>query len=85
LLTAIDDEPLQQAKKLAAQIAERSPDAVAAVKKLYQQNWFRAEWLMLAKESYYQVKILLGKNQNKAVKRQLKPDSNIKYNIRNKW
>ena len=85
LITAVADEPLQQAKQLAEQITERSPDAIAAVKKLYQQNWFKAEWLMLAKESYYQVKILLGKNQNKAVKKQMKPDSNIRYNIRNKW
>jgi len=85
LITGVSDEPLQQAKELVAQIAERSPDAVAAVKKLYHQNWFKADWLMLAKESYYQVKILLGKNQNRAVKRQLKPDDNIKYIIRNKW
>ena len=70
---------------LAAQIIERSPDAVAAVKKLYQQNWFKAEWMMLAKESYYQLKILLGKNQKRAVKRQLNPENNIKYIIRNKW
>ncbi|MGB5486760.1 MAG: crotonase/enoyl-CoA hydratase family protein [Lysobacterales bacterium] len=85
LITGVSDEPLQQAKELVAQIAERSPDAVAAVKKLYHQNWFKADWLMLAKESYYQVKILLGKNQNRAVKRQLKPEDNIKYFIRNKW
>ncbi len=85
LITGVSEEPLQQAKQLAAQIIERSPDAVAAVKKLYQQNWFKAEWVMLAKESYYQVKILLGKNQKKAVGKQLKPEDNVKYNIRNKW
>jgi len=85
LITSISDEPLQQARQLAEQVIERSPDAVAAVKKLYQQNWFKAEWLMLAKESYYQVKILLGKNQKRAVKRQLNPENKLKYNIRNKW
>lgn len=85
LLTQLSDEPLQQAKELVAQIVERSPDAVAAVKKLYHQNWFKADWVMLAKESYYQVKILLGKNQKRAVKKQLKPEENIKYIIRNKW
>ena len=76
---------MEQAMQLVGQIAERSPDAVAAVKKLYQQNWFKAEWKMLAKESYYQVKILMGKNQNRAVKKQLKPEENIKYIIRNRW
>lgn len=85
LITAVSTEPLQQAKLLTEQITERSPDAIAAVKKLYQQNWFKAEWLMLAKESYYQLRILMGKNQNRAVKRQLKPEDNIKYTIRNRW
>jgi enoyl-CoA hydratase/carnithine racemase len=85
LITGVSDEPLQQARQLADQILERSPDAVAAVKKLYQQNWFKAEWLLLAKESYYQVKILMGKNQKRAVKRQLNPENKLKYIIRNKW
>jgi len=85
LITGVTEEPLQQAQQLATQITERSPDAIAAVKKLYQQNWFRAEWVMLAKESYYQAKILLGKNQSKAVSKQLKPEEIIKYHIRNKW
>jgi enoyl-CoA hydratase/carnithine racemase len=85
LISQISDEPLQQAKTFAGQISERSPDAVAALKKLYQQNWFKPERSMLARESYYQVKILLGKNQNRAVRRQLKPDDKIKYNIRNRW
>lgn len=85
LVTHVSDEPLQQAMHLVEQITDRSPDAVAAVKKLYQQNWLKAEWRMLAKESYYQVKILLGKNQNKAVKKQLKPEENVSYLARKKW
>jgi hypothetical protein len=40
---------------------------------------------MLAKESYYQVKILLGKNQNIAIKKQLDPGKNVKYQSRKKW
>jgi enoyl-CoA hydratase/carnithine racemase len=65
LITGISDKPLDQARQLAAQIIERSPDAVAAVKKLYQQNWFKAEWLMLAKRAitsskYYLVKTRKG-------------------------
>ncbi len=85
LISAISDDPLQQAMQFAALIGERSPDAVAAVKKLYQQNWFKAEWLMLAKESYYQVRILLGKNQKRAVRKQLNPEENIKYINRKNW
>jgi enoyl-CoA hydratase/carnithine racemase len=85
LITHVSDEPMKQAMQLAGQITERSPDAIAAVKKLYHKNWFKAEWRMLAKESYYQLKILLGKNQNRAVKRQLNPDKNVSYLPRKKW
>lgn len=85
LISQVCDEPLQHAMQLAEQIRDRSPDAVAAVKKLYQQNWFRAEWIILAKESYYQIKILLGKNQNRAVRKQLEPEKDIKYLARKKW
>ena len=85
LISGISEEPLQQAMELLDRITERSPDAVAAVKKLYQKTWFRAEWLMLARESFYQVKILLGKNQGRAVKRQIHPDKDIPYEDRKKW
>jgi len=85
LISQVCDEPLQHAMQLAEQIRERSPDAVAAVKKLYQQNWFKAEWKILAKESYYQIKILLGKNQNRAVRKQLNPEKDINYLARKKW
>jgi enoyl-CoA hydratase/carnithine racemase len=85
LITHVSDEPMKEAMQLAGQITERSPDAVAAVKKLYHKNWFNAEWRMLAKESYYQVKILLGKNQSRAVKRQMNPEKNVSYLPRKKW
>jgi len=85
LITQIGDDPMQDAMQLAQTITERSPDAVAAVKKLYHQNWFRADWQMLARESYYQVKILLGKNQNIAVRKQQKPESAPDYVPRKKW
>ncbi len=85
LITQVSDDPLQEAMKLVGQIEERSPDAVAALKKLYQENWFKAEWIILAKESYYQLKILLGKNQKRAVRKQLDPEKDINYLARKKW
>lgn len=85
LITAISDEPLQKAKDLAAQISDRSPDAVAAVKKLFHENWFRSERRMLARETWYQVKILFGKNRIQAARRQLKPDQETPYLPRKKW
>jgi enoyl-CoA hydratase/carnithine racemase len=85
LITGISDEPMKQAMQLATQISERSPDAVAAVKKLYHKTWFKPEWQMLARESYYQVRILMGKNQNRAVKKQLHPEKDSTYLPRKKW
>jgi enoyl-CoA hydratase/carnithine racemase len=85
LITSISGDPLQKARQLAQQISERSPDAVAAVKKLYRQNWFKADRRMLAMESLYQVRILLGKNQNRTVKRQLSPEKSIAYEERGRW
>lgn len=85
LISEVDDDPLQLARQLATQVTRRSPDAVAGVKKLYQQNWFKSDWIILAKESYYQLRILLGKNQNRAVRKQLNPEKDIDYISRKKW
>lgn len=85
LITAISDDPLQEAMQLAKAICKRSPDAVAAVKKLYHENWYKSERQMLARETWYQVRMLLGKNRVRAAKRQLKPDQETPYLPRKKW
>ena len=51
------------------QILDRSPDAVAAVKRLYRRSWRRGGWT-LARETLYQSRILAGANQRIAVQRQ---------------
>lgn len=85
LVTEISDNPLQSAMKLASAISSRSPDAVAAVKTLYGRTWRAVSWKMLARESFYQIKILLGKNQKIATLKQSKPDKEISYKPRKKW
>ena len=67
LLTELSDTPVESAKELAKQLIKRSPDVLAAIKKLYQNNWVNGQRSMLAKESWYQVRILSGKNQKIAV------------------
>lgn len=67
LLTELSDNPAESAKELAKQLIKRSPDVLAAIKKLYQNNWVNGQRSMLAKESWYQVRILSGKNQKIAV------------------
>lgn len=85
LLTNVSEDPLGKAMELVSSITDRSPDAVAAVKKLYHKTWFSPQWLMLARESWYQVRIILGKNQQRAVKKQLYPEKNTAYLPRKKW
>jgi enoyl-CoA hydratase/carnithine racemase len=69
LITAIADDPEAAALDLARQLLDRSPDAVAAVKKLYRKTW-RHRGLVLARESASQLRIMAGANQSIAVRRQ---------------
>jgi enoyl-CoA hydratase/carnithine racemase len=63
LVTHIDEEPLERAIKLAELVCQQSPDAIAATKKLYNKSWWNKPGFILARESYYQIKILVGKNR----------------------
>lgn len=62
LVTHIDENPSQRALELAQIISIHSPDAIAATKKLYNKSWWGKSAFALARESYYQIRILLGKN-----------------------
>lgn len=77
LVTKVSDNPLAEAEALAATIIERSPDSIKAVKKLYHKRWQDFDRPMLANETLAQWKIILGKNQSIAVKRQ--QGKNIPY------
>jgi len=71
LVTAVHDSQLEQATALAAELATRSPDAVAAVKKLYDRSWNGSRGMALFRETLYQIRVMTGANQRIAVKRQL--------------
>ena len=70
LATELADQPLEAALVRAGELVERSPDAVAAAKRLYRKSWTGGAGLALARESLYQVRILRGVNQRIAVRRQ---------------
>lgn len=71
LITNINSNPMEAALVLAEQLKQRSPDSCRAVKKFYQQSWAKNEGRVLAGETINQWKVLLGKNQKIAVKKQL--------------
>ena len=83
LVTEISEHPQEAAKELANQLIKRSPDVLAALKKLYQNHWTGTERQMLAKESWYQVRILSGKNQRIAVSREQGKDKS--YQVAKNW
>lgn len=83
LLTEVTDDPLDRANQLALSLIEKSPDVLAAIKKLYNDNWNGSERALFAKESWYQVKILAGKNQSIATKKALGKDAT--YKNRGNW
>ncbi|TQV86908.1 crotonase/enoyl-CoA hydratase family protein [Aliikangiella coralliicola] len=78
LITQISNDPLTASNQLAEQLKQRSPDTNYRIKKLYHQIWSRSEGKVLAGETLNQWRILLGKNQRIAVKRQT-GQSNIDY------
>jgi len=83
LVTALAEDPAAAALELAAQLTQRSPDAVAAVKRLYRKSWSGSTGSALARETIYQVRILAGKNQRIAVRRQFGED--LAYRRMSKW
>jgi len=70
LLTTVTADIDREAMQLASVLSKRSPDAVAAVKRLYRKSWNGSEGAALARETYYQGRILAGENHRIAVRRQ---------------
>ncbi len=77
LATTVEDNPVEAARAAACELVERSPDAVAAVKRLYRKSWQSGSGRALARETAYQIRILAGKNQRIAVRRQFGDDSDF--------
>ena len=72
LVTHVADDPLAAAKTLAAEIATRSPDAVASAKFLLQHAWNSGESSTLAQERRRQRRLLGSRNQRISVERNMK-------------
>jgi enoyl-CoA hydratase/carnithine racemase len=67
VVTRLDNDPLTAARGLAAQIAERSPDAVRAAKRLYNEAWTGPPDETLALEAELQLGLVGTPNQLAAV------------------
>lgn len=68
LVTEVADDPRAAAVELAEQLATRSPDALAATKRLFQRTRHVSPWQAFRLESVYQLRLLLGANHKIARK-----------------
>jgi len=68
LVTHVSDDPLADAMALAEEIAGKSPDAVRAGKRLYEDSWHADERTGLEMESRLQMDLIGSANQVEAIK-----------------
>lgn len=62
LLSGVSDDPQATADALIASVKERSPDAVAAAKALFEHTWYTGSRLSFPMEQALQVRLLTGRN-----------------------
>ena len=68
LVSGVSDDPFGAADELIAAISQRSPDAVAASKALFEQTWYNGSRLSFPVEQALQVRLLTGRNHTAARK-----------------
>ena len=73
LVTHLSRSPLEQAQKIAAEMLQRSPDALTAAKRVL-DAMEHAPTKSLRLEKIWQLKLLLGKNSQIARKKDKKPE-----------
>ncbi|UOO82345.1 crotonase/enoyl-CoA hydratase family protein [Uruburuella testudinis] len=74
---ALSTQPFESALALAEQLASRSPDALLAAKRIT-HTLYGCEWLPLMREKIWQLKLLAGKNQALAVRKDSQPETAFK-------
>ncbi|CAA0110728.1 Short-chain-enoyl-CoA hydratase [BD1-7 clade bacterium] len=82
LVTRLADDPMADAEMLAGQIAQQSPDAVAAAKYLFRKTWKKDTWATLLWERWVQARLLGRKNQRIAMANGMKKDGDKKPFVR---
>ncbi|TIC83600.1 crotonase/enoyl-CoA hydratase family protein [Nocardioides sp. GY 10113] len=66
LVTRLDNDPLAGAHRLAAELAQKSPDALAAAKRLYDGTWNSSPRRTFARERAEQLFLLAARNTKAA-------------------
>ncbi|WP_183094011.1 crotonase/enoyl-CoA hydratase family protein [Nocardioides stalactiti] len=66
LVTTLDNDPLAGAHRLAAELATKSPDAIAAAKRLFNDTWTSSPRRTFARERVEQAFLLAARNTKAA-------------------
>ena len=86
LVTQLCEDPLADAQAFAQVLAKQSPDALAGTKRLYNKSWNGSKGWALFRESYYQIKVMMGKNvQIKKYNQTHDADQQKAFLPRKKW
>lgn len=86
LVTHVDADPMAAAERLVATLIEQSPDALAGVKKLYNKSWSGSKGALLMRETWYQLRVILGKNSKiKAYNQTHESDQHKEFLPRKRW
>ncbi len=67
LVSRIDEHPMQAALSLVDELKQRSPDAIAAIKRLNKGAYRYNHRRQLAKETFAQIRLLMNKNTRIAI------------------
>lgn len=70
MVTRLADAPFEEACLLANELKNRSPDALAAIKHSTHKSWSASLRALLARESWYQIRLLFGSNFRIAASRE---------------
>ncbi|MCL1038460.1 crotonase/enoyl-CoA hydratase family protein [Shewanella submarina] len=84
LITRVYEQPGAEALAMADRIRQTSPDAAAAIKHSTHRSWLAGVRSLLARESWYQIRLLAGRNSKIAARRQTK-DPGKAWSERQSW
>ncbi|HEA15961.1 MAG: crotonase/enoyl-CoA hydratase family protein [Pseudoalteromonas prydzensis] len=84
LITEVHDDPKQRCLAMINTLLARSPDTLAAIKRVTQQSFTSSKRQILAKETISQIRLLINSNTKKAIAK-AKGADNIEYQNSKRW
>lgn len=86
LVSYVSEDPMAKAEEMAEEFCKLSPDSLAGVKKLLHKNWWGSRGMALFRETWYQFRVLSGKNQRiKTYNQTHDAEKHKLFKMRKKW